>query len=176
MKVKVGSNALESARPIEYHRAQPSGVGPRTHDAYVPILPFALEVSPGSSTNYYLSHYASVHTHLRVNRFWRGLCALLRCRNFKVVGELPAHGCLSARICQVYNEQITPNSIICYVVRTENGLQFQKFLQTSFSPLAAITRLLIASKTASEIDPGTVDVHVSRPNPLRNPPRSIDIT
>src|SRR5208283_1297630 len=59
---------------------------------------------------------------------------------------------------------------------SEDGLQFQKFLQSRFAPLATVARLFITSKTTGEIHPCAIDVYVSRANSSRHSTRPLQVS
>src|ERR1700733_5469559 len=59
---------------------------------------------------------------------------------------------------------------------TENSLQLEEFLEPGLAPFPAITRLLVASEAASEVNSRAIDVYISRTNLLSNPVRALQIS
>src|SRR5208283_718062 len=58
----------------------------------------------------------------------------------------------------------------------KDGFQLKEFLESGLAPLAAVTRLFVASKTAPEIHSCAIDVYIARTNSFCHPARALKVS
>src|SRR5579872_6109797 len=60
-------------------------------------------------------------------------------------------------------------------IEPQNSFQFEKFVQTGFTPFAAIAGLLVPSEAGSKIQARVIDMYVAGAKPICNAARSFPI-